>query len=166
VEAPAEFFLRMTRTRLSARFMFTSNISARQGYTMSRAGIANKRDHDSIKLMHSMGGVSPLQVMLEAMHYHRNRALSRIKQAMADNDMEAKDTVAEVAVHYGNAVSAAKDAAPFIHPRLVPRVAEVDDPVAAAQAIRAALQEIEQAVGVEALDAAVAEQHAADESVH
>ena len=59
----------------------------------------------------SQTGASPLEVMLDAMRYFHDRAISELRECGS----AGSKTVAEA---FASAATIAKDAAPFLHPKL------------------------------------------------
>jgi hypothetical protein len=118
---------------------------------VTRLGIANKRKKEAAELAEKMG-VLPIEVMLEAMNYHHGRAKREL--AKFDEVDELTGATGEenvdhrlVTLHYAHAVACAKDACPYIHPKLIPRLNDVDDPMTLAQRTLAAMHEIEESMG-------------------
>jgi hypothetical protein len=118
-----------------------------------KPGSPASRKKEAVRIAEAMG-VLPIEVMLEAMNYHVSRARRELKKAEEIDELtmqpygEAGVNHNLVSLCYGNAVNCARDAAPYVHPKLVPRMNDVEDPNTKAQQILAAIQEIEEASGV------------------
>lgn len=119
----------------------------------TKPGSPASRKKEAVRIAEAMG-VLPIEVMLEAMNYHVGRARRELKKA-EELDEFSGEPLGEAGVNhnlvslcYANATNCARDAAPYVHPKLVPRMNDVEDPNTKAQQILAAIAEIEQASGV------------------
>lgn len=111
-----------------------------------------QRKKDAARIAEAVG-VLPIEVMLEAMVYHVGRARRELKKADDIDELTGlpygEDGINHnlVTLCYANAQVAARDAAPYVHPKLVPKMTDTDDPTSTAQKIKEALDEIEAAGG-------------------
>lgn len=115
-------------------------------------GSTFSRRKEAIRVAEAMG-VMPIEVLLEAMVYHVGRARRELKRVDEIDELTGlplgEDGVNHnlVTLCYANATSCARDAAPYLHPKLVPKMADTEDPNSTAQKIVEALREIEVAGG-------------------
>lgn len=119
----------------------------------TKPGSPKSRKQEAGRIAEAMG-VLPIEVMLEAMNYHVNRARRELKRVEEIDELTGlpygEDGINNnlVSLCYANAVNCARDAAPYVHPKLVPRMNDVEDPNTKAQQILAAMAEIDAASGV------------------
>jgi hypothetical protein len=117
-----------------------------------KPGSPSSRKKEAARIAEAMG-VLPIEVMLEAMVYHVGRARRELKRAEELDELTGEPIGEDGVNHnlitlcYANAQVAARDAAPYIHPKLVPKMTDTDDPTTVAQKIKDALDEIEVAGG-------------------
>lgn len=118
----------------------------------TKPGSPTSRKKEAARIAEAMG-VLPIEVMLEAMHYHLGRARRELKRVGELNEVTGEPLGEDdinhnlVTLCYANAQVAARDAAPYVHPKLVPKMTDTDDPTSTAQKIIDALNEIEVAGG-------------------